>query len=166
MHRHVLNASYVRSSAVGDLNDFNQFFGNLPNPIIRANERSLLNFDAPNRFVFWGQFEAPGKITFSPVWDIHTGFPYSIVDERRDFIGARNRAGRYPTFSSTDLEATRLFSLPFHGGKYKARIGVRLFNAFNHYNPRDFQGDIDSYRYEAFLNSVGRTLRGKFTLEF
>ena len=36
----VLNASYVRSSAIGDLNDFNQFFGNTPTPIIRPNERS------------------------------------------------------------------------------------------------------------------------------
>ena len=32
-------ASYVRSSAIGDLNDFNSYFGNFQNPIIRANER-------------------------------------------------------------------------------------------------------------------------------
>jgi hypothetical protein len=43
---------------------------------------------------------------------------------------------------------------------------LRVFNIFEHYNPRDFQGDVASYRYGAFLNSVGRTLRGKFTLEF
>src|SRR6185369_7175991 len=37
-------ASYVRSSAIGDLNDFNSYFGNFENPIIRANERSRLTF--------------------------------------------------------------------------------------------------------------------------
>jgi len=52
IRRHVLNASYVRSGALGDLNDFNQFYGNTPNPIIRPNERGRLAFDAPNRFVF------------------------------------------------------------------------------------------------------------------
>ena len=73
--QHVMNGSYVRSSAIGDLNDFNQFFGNLPTPIIRANERGPLPFDAPHRFLFWGQFEGPWKITLAPVLDIHTGFP-------------------------------------------------------------------------------------------
>ena len=51
-----LNASYVRSKAIGDLNDFNSYFSNFQNPIIRPNERSLLPYDAPNRFVFWETF--------------------------------------------------------------------------------------------------------------
>src|SRR5262249_35778739 len=37
LHKHLLNASYVRSRSTGDLNDFNQFFGNTPNSIIRPN---------------------------------------------------------------------------------------------------------------------------------
>jgi len=36
------------------LNDFNSYYANFENPIIRPNERSFLPFDAPNRFVFWG----------------------------------------------------------------------------------------------------------------
>ena len=39
-----LTASYVHSSAVGDLNDFNSFFGNVAQAVIRPNERSLLSF--------------------------------------------------------------------------------------------------------------------------
>jgi outer membrane receptor protein involved in Fe transport len=163
---HVLNASYVRSGAIGDLNDFNQFFGNTPNPIIRPNERGRMPFDAPNRFVFWGQFEAPWKITIAPVWDIHTGFPYSVFDEERDFIGERNKAGRFPRFSSTDLQVTKAVRLPMLGGKYKAHVGIRIFNMFNHYNPRDFQANTASPRYGAFLNSVDRMVRGKLVLEF
>jgi len=59
IRRHALNASYVRSKAYGDLNDFNQFFGNNAAAVIEPNQRGLLPFDAPNRFLFWGQFEAP-----------------------------------------------------------------------------------------------------------
>ena len=98
--------------------------------------------------------------------DVHTGFPYSVFDEERDFIGQRNRAGRFPRFSSTDLQVTKEVKLPIRDGKYKAQVGVRLFNIFNHYNPRDIQANIASTRYGAFLNSVDRTIRGKFVLEF
>jgi len=49
--RHHVYVSYVRSSATGDLNAFNDYFGNLRNPVIRANERSLQPFDAPNRLL-------------------------------------------------------------------------------------------------------------------
>ena len=58
-----LNASYVRSKAYGDLNDFNQFFGNNAVAVIEPNERGRLPFDAPNRFLFWGQWKAPFKLT-------------------------------------------------------------------------------------------------------
>jgi len=166
IRRHVLNGSYVHSSAMGDLNDFNQFFGNTPNAIIRSNERGPLPFDAPHRVLLWGQFEAPWKITLAPVFDIHTGFPYSVVDEERDFIGERNRAGRFPRFSSVDLQATKEISLSVGGKKYKAHVGCRIFNLLNHYNPRDLQNNTASARYGAFLNSVDRMVRGKFVLEF
>ena len=79
--RQTLNASYVRSKATGDLNDFNQFFGNDPQAVIQPNSRGPLAFDAPNRFLAWGEFSAPWKVTLMPVLDIHTGFPYSVVNE-------------------------------------------------------------------------------------
>jgi hypothetical protein len=41
-----------------------------------------------------------------------------------------------------------------------------VFNLLNHFNPRDVQNDIDSYRFGALFNGVGRTFRGKFVLEF
>ena len=36
-HKHFINASYVRSRAYGDLNDFFQFFGNVAKPVIQPN---------------------------------------------------------------------------------------------------------------------------------
>jgi len=165
IHRQTLNLSYVRSKAAGDLNDFNQFFGNDPQPIIQENARGPLSYDAPNRFLAWGEFNAPLKLTVMPVWDIHTGFPYSVVNESRDFVGARNDQ-RFRGFDSFDLQVLREFALPFHGKEHKVKVGFGVFNLFNHSNPRDVQNDLDSPRFGDFFNSAVRTFRGKFVLGF
>lgn len=160
-----LNASYVRSRAFGSLNDFNQFFGNNAAPVIQSDQLGLLPFDAPNRFLFSGNFNAPFKLLLSPTLDLHTGFPYSMVDQYRDFIGARD-SQRFPRFNSFDLQVTRPVKLPFPHKDIRARAGFSVFNLFNHFNPRDIQSDVDSDRYGALFNGVGRTFRGKFILEF
>ena len=165
IRRNTLNASYVRSKSYGDLNDFNQFFGNNAVAVIQSNGRGRLPFDAPNRFLFWGQFNAPLKLTLMPVFDLHTGFPYSVIDQRRDFVGPRD-SQRFRRFHSFDLQVTRPISLPFPHKDIKARVGFSVFNLFNHFNPRDVQNNIDSDRFGALFNGVGRTFRGKFVLEF
>jgi len=165
IHRQTLNASYVRSKATGDLNDFNQFFGNDPQAVIQPNSRGPLAFDAPNRFLTWGELNAPGKLMLMPVLDIHTGFPYSVVNESRDFVGARND-GRFPWFDSFDLQVLRNFGLPFHGKEHTVKLGLGVFNLFNHANYRDVQNDLDSYRFQQFFNSAVRSFRGKLVFGF
>jgi hypothetical protein len=160
-----LNASYVRSRAFGDLNDVNQFFGNLAQPVIQPDARGRLPFDAPNRFLFWGSIAAPWKLTFVPVYDVHTGFPYSIVDQYRAFVGPRN-VDRFPMFSSFDFQVTRRIWLPLHGRRIPARVGGGVFNLFNHFDPRDVQNNLASARFGEFFNSSWREYRGKFVLEF
>jgi len=149
-------ASYVRSSSKGDLNDFNTYFGNFTNPIIRPNERSFLPFDVPNRLLFYGEFHVKYKLTVAPVLDIRTGFPYSIIDADRNFVGPRNLAGRFPTFASLDLQVTKSVSLPGRFKKYRANLGLKVFNLTNHFNPRDFQNNLDSDNFAGFSNGVGR----------
>jgi len=161
----LLNASYVRSRAFGDLNDLNQFFGNLAQPVIEPDARGRLPFDAPNRFLFWGTISAPWKLTVVPVYDLHTGFPYSIQDQYRAYVGPRN-IDRFPTFSSFDMQVSRRILLPFHGKHIPARVGAGAFNLFNHFNPRDVQNNLASARYGGFFNSSWREYRGKFVLEF
>ncbi len=161
--RHLLNASYVHSKAFGDLNDFNQFFGNTQQVVIQPDQRARLPFDAPNRFVFWGDFAAPYGITLSPVIDVHTGFPYSVQNQERQYIGPRN-AERFPAFASVDLQVQKRIKLPLIDKH--AQVGFNVFNILNHFNPRDVQNDIDSYRFGSEFNGVGRTFRGKFVLEF
>jgi hypothetical protein len=165
IRKNTLNASYVRSKAYGNLNDFNQFFGNTSTAVINPDARGRLGFDAPNRVLVWGQFAAPLKLTVLPVLDAHSGFPFSIVDESRSFVGPRNDM-RFPRFTSLDLQITRPITIPIPNKEIKARIGFSVFNLLNHFNPRDVQNDIDSYRFGALFNGVGRTFRGKFVLEF
>jgi len=164
--RGTLNVSYVRSKAFGNLNDFNQFFGNNAVAVIQPDSRGRLAFDAPNRFLAWGQWNAPFKLTVLPVLDVHTGFPYSVTDQMRNFVGPRNSA-RFPRFTSFDLQVTRPIAIRFsHHEKLKARVGFSVFNLLNRFNPRDIQSDIDSERFGAQFNGVGRIFRGKFILEF
>ena len=164
--------AYVRSRATGDLNTFNDYFGNLRNPLIRANERSLQPFDAPNRLLAWGDIALPKQITVSPVIDWHTGFPFSLVDENQNFAGARNRGGRYPSFFSLDLQVTKglaprvpnwgFIPTKFRGRKIPGRFGVKVFNLTNHWNPRDFQNNVDASDFGTFYNSPHRGIRLKF----
>jgi carboxypeptidase family protein/TonB-dependent receptor-like protein len=157
-----LNASYVHSQAFGDLNDFNQFFGNDPQAVIQPNQRGRLGFDAPNRVIAWGEIAAPWKLTVAPVLDIHTGFPYSTINQFRDFVGPRNQL-RFPRFVSTDLQVLREIRLPIKDKH--ARVGFGVYNVFNRFNPRDVQSDLDSFRSGDFFNGLGRTFHGKFILE-
>jgi outer membrane receptor for ferrienterochelin and colicin len=163
--QHLLNASYVRSRAFGDLNDLNQFYGNLAQPVIDPDSRGRLSFDAPNRFLFWGTIAGPWKLTIVPVYDLHTGFPYSIQNENREYVGPRN-VDRFPIFSSFDIQVTRRIMIPIHGRKIPARVGGGAFNLFNHFNPRDVQNNLASARYGEFFNPSWREYRGKFVLEF
>jgi hypothetical protein len=154
--------SYTRSSAVGNLNDFNSYFGNIENPVIRPDARGPLPWDAPNRYLFWSNVSLPRGFTLFPLLDVRTGFPLSVIDEDRNFVGARNEAGRYPTFISLDTQVTKRLRLFGHN----TAVGLKVFNITNHFNPRDYQGNLASVNFGGFANSVGRSFRGKWVFEF
>jgi hypothetical protein len=97
-----------------------------------------------------------------PLLDVRTGFPLSTIDENRNFVGARNEAGRYPTFISLDMQVSKRLRVFGHS----ATIGVKVFNITNHFNPRDYQGNLASANYGGFSNGVGRTFRGRWIFEF
>ena len=154
--------SYVRSGARADLNDFQTYFGNLRHPIIRPNEFGKQNFDAPNRLLFWGDFGLPYEVVATPVIEWRSGFPFSIIDEKQNFVGPRNTGGRFPSLMTLDLLVTKGIRIPFRGKKYKGRVGVTIFNITNHWNPRDVQNNVDSQQFGAFYNSPDRSFRTKF----
>ncbi len=158
-------SSYVHSRTTGDLNAFDQYFGNYPNPIIRTNQRGPLSYDAPNRFLLWGLIDLPWKILFGPTLEVRDGFPFSKVDNGLNFVGARNSA-RFPVFFAWDVMLSRKFTFPFRHKKYTFNTGFRLYNITNHFNPRDVQQNISSPNFGQFYNSIGPVFRFKFEMDF
>ncbi len=162
-------ASYTWSRARGDLNTADNFLGDFPALVVRSNEYGPLAWDVPHRFLVFGQLKAPFGLTVSPAVEIRSGFPFSAVNERLDFVGPRNQAGRFPTFVSIDAQVTKDFTVPKFIPKLdgkKARIGVAVFNLTNHFNPRDVQNNLGSLQFGQFFNSLGTSVRGKFEIDY
>jgi len=157
--------SFVRSYAHGELNGYGQFFGNSPNPIVRPNQFGPLPYDAPNRLLFWGSLRLPFKIEFWPVLDVHSGFPYSKVNDELNFVGQRD-SQRFPAFASLDVQVVRPFRIKVFNRERTLRAGIKVFNATSHFNPRDVQDNITSPNYGGLYNSVGTQFRGKLEFDF
>ncbi len=153
--------TYVRSRAQRDLNSFDDFFGNFRNPIVRPNEYSLADVDTPHRFILQGTLMLPGKWIFSPVVELRQGFPYSLRDQDQNFVGRRNQAGRFPNLNTVDIDIQRWFKI----WKWRTRMGIRIFNVFNSFSPRDFQGNRDAGRFGVFSNTIPRLFGGTFQIE-
>jgi len=161
-----LNASYVHSQSLGNLNRFEDFFGDFGNPIIRADERSRLAHDAPDRVLLWGEIKLLWGVRWAPVLDLHSGFPFSLLDQTQNFVGPRNQGGRFPVFASFDSQVWKDFKIKFRGKKRTVRIGVKVFNIFDHFNPRDVQQNVDAADALGLYNARGRLFRGKFSIEY
>ena len=163
--RLLLNGSYVHSRAYGNLNDPSLFFGNYPQAVIQPDARARLPFDATNRVLFWGDMAGPFKLTLVPVYDLHTGFPYSVENQYREYVGPRDTR-HYPRFSSFDLQMTRPISLHIGERTLHMRAGGGVYNVFNHFDPRDVQNIQESNLYGEFFNSAWRDYRGKLVFQF
>ena len=147
-----LSVSYIWSRSRGDLNTLGDIFIPFEQPVIRSNAYGVRPSDVPNRVVVWGTFHLPLALVFGPVVDVHTGFPYSKVDERQNYVGLPN-SQRFPTFFSIDSQVYRDFSIPrgFHFGSRKIRLGFYVINLTNHGN------------FSEVYNNVTSPLFGRFT---
>ena len=141
--RRDLTLSYVWAKATADLNNYDQFYGNFRNPILRANEHNLIPTDVRHRLLVRGTIGLPGKWDFAPVLELRSGFPWSAVDEFQDFVGPRNRAGRLPAVRTLDFSLTR----PWRFRKYRFRAGVKMYNVFGASADRDVQNNLSSPYY-------------------
>jgi len=161
---HYWNLSYVWSRARGDLNTADNFLGDFPGLVIPPNQYGPLPFDAPHRFLGYGELKAPYGLTVTPALEIRSGFPFSYVNDRLEFVGGRNQAGRFPTYMSLDVQVLKGFKVPFLDKR--ARAGAAIFNVTNHFNPRDFQNNTGSLHFGQFFNSLGPSVRAKFEMDF
>jgi hypothetical protein len=149
-----LTVSYVRSKSTRDLNDYDQFYGNFRNPIIRDNANGLSPTDVPNRIIVRGSIGLPGKWVINPIYEWRTGFPWSAVNEFQDFVGPRNESGRLPNVNTFDFTLVR----PWRFKKYSFTAGLKIYNLFDTGNERDVQANITSPDYGKFFNPIERSI--------
>jgi Carboxypeptidase regulatory-like domain len=150
--RSELTASYVRSQARGDLNTLSSVYVPFEAPVIRPDVTSDLASNVPNRLVTWGAFGLPRNFTLSPIVDVHSGLPYSNVDNLQNYVGGANTQ-RFPTFFSLDLKVYREFKLPFLSSNKnrKLRLGVYSINLTNHSNPLSVYNTVTSPYFGHFV---------------
>jgi hypothetical protein len=152
--RRDLTLSYVWAKGTADLNNYDQFYGNFRNPIIRSNEHNVTSTDVPHRLLLRGTIGLPGKWDFSPVLELRSGFPWSAIDEFQDFVGPRNRSGRLPFVNTLDFSIAR----PWQFRKYRFRAGLKVYNLFGASAERDIQNNLTSPNYGTAFNPVERSI--------
>jgi hypothetical protein len=149
-----LTLSYVWAKGTADLNNYDQFYGNLRNPIVRANEHNLMSTDVRHRVLLRGTIGLPGQWDFAPVVELRSGFPWSAVNEFQDFVGPRNRAGRLPAVRTLDFSIAR----PWTFRQRRFRAGIRVYNIFGAAAERDMQTNTTSPSFGQAFNPIERSI--------
>jgi hypothetical protein len=155
-----LFVSYVRSSGRGEFNEFATLFQQLAVPLIQRAGVTRLPTDAKNRIIAWGTANLPYRIVISPVVEWRSGFPYTVVNQR--YVAVETNVRSFPAFMATDLVIYKTFTVK----KRSADLGIQLFNATNHFNPRDVHAVVGAPRLGEFANSVPTILRGFMMLKW
>ena len=150
-----LSFSYVRSSSRGDVNDFGTLFVNLDAPLLEPAGTALTATDVPHRLRGWATFGLVSNIVVSPSVDWRTGFPYSVQDVYRHYVGEPN-SERFPAYFAADVTVYKTFEFRAH----KADLGMQFFNVTSHFNPRDVIAVNESALFGGLTNSFGLTLGG------
>jgi hypothetical protein len=130
-----VRVSYIWSRTRGDLNNLSSVLIPFAQPVIRPNVYGILPYDVPHRVVTWGIVSLPRGFKFSPIADIHTGYPYSNIDTLQNYVGTPN-GQRFHSFFTLDVKLYREFRIPFLGSEkgHHVRLGVYSLNVTNHGN--------------------------------
>jgi hypothetical protein len=154
--------SYVRSRAQGDINEFNNYLGNFPFPVVRPNQYSNLSGDLPNRFLTWGMIKLPSQVRISPMVEWRNGFPYAVTDAAQNYVGLPFTT-RFPSFFSLDSRVSKDFKV---SDKYSVRLSVSGFNLTNHFNPYSVHANTDDPQFGVFFGNYKRRFRLDFDVLF
>jgi len=150
-----LFVSYVRSSSIGEVNDYGTLITNLDAPLFEPAGQAPTPTDTPNRLRSWATWQFPHEIVVSPAVEWRTGFPYSIYDIYRHYAAEPN-SQRFPDYFSLDVTAFKTFDIL----NRKWDLGLQFFNVTGHFNPRDVIAVVNTPRFGELSNSFGVTLGG------
>ena len=168
-NRATANFSYVRSSSLTDVNLFTPNVGTFERLFFSTNRFARSRSDAPDRFLAWGEIRPPGELVITPALDIHTGYPVAFVDADNK-VPNEVDFGRLARTISLDLGVHREFAIKAFDRAARLRIGFRVYNLTDHFNPRDAELAEDELQKHPvlirFFNSVGRSYRASLMLDF
>ena len=151
-----LFVSYVYATSRVESNDFGSMFTNLDTPLLEPNDTaSPAIADVPHRLRAWSTFGLPYSFVISPAVEWRNGFPYSVQDMYRHYVGGFNTE-RLPVYFAVDLTAFKTVDV----FSKKMDLGIQVFNLTNHFNPRDVISVIGSPRFREMTNNLGVTFGG------
>jgi hypothetical protein len=153
--------SYIHSRARGNLNEFTEFLGDFPHPLVRPDVVTEAADNLPNRFLTWGVVPLKYSLLVAPVVEYRSGFPYIAVDEAQNYFGVPNTR-RFPRFFSLDLRVARDMQVEFRGRRHRVRISFSAFNLTNHWNPTAVRLNSADPQFGEFLARRPR----RFQLDF
>jgi hypothetical protein len=156
-----MNASYVHSTARGDLNSLTNYYDAVMWPVVGENAYAPLSGDVPHRLLVRGRVMPTPKWLLVGILDWRSGMPWSAVNEFLDFVGPRNQQFRFPAYARTEIGIEHRFKI----FKLQPWIGVRAYNAFDAFLPTDVQANVTSPFFGTFYNSEYRQLRLQFRFE-
>jgi hypothetical protein len=154
-----VDASYVWSRTRGDLNNLSDVMIPFLQPVIRPNIYGILPYDIPQRVITWGVFSLPKNFMFSPILDVHSGYPYSNVDILQNYVGTPN-GEKFATYLSLDVKIYRNFQIPFMGAKsgktHHIRLGFYSLNVTNHGNFNAVYNNVAAPNFGQFVGFLDR----------
>jgi len=152
---HMLFASYTRSKA--DSNAVLDF--SIDNVLFSPQAGGPLPWDTPNRFLSSGYMPLPGKFAIAYSLDWRNGFPFSLVNENQQLVGAPGSM-RYPGYFSLDLQVERRLNL--FGFQWALRAGCN--DITNRPNPSGVNNNVDSPEFLTYGGIQGRALTARVRL--
>ena len=132
----VLFGSYTRSRANSD-----QVLDPVLGTLFFAPQQSgPLLWDAPNRFLTWGDVPTPiWGILFTYLFDYRSGYPWSGVNQQQFLVGAANTY-RFPDYASLTIGLEKKFT--FRDRVFAARIAA--VNILGRENPDVVVNNVDA----------------------
>jgi hypothetical protein len=150
-----VSTTYVRSSAYANLNAYAASFDNIRWPVIGTDAYAPTSSNAPHRFIAHARALLRDRWLLSSIVEVHSGFPYSAVNDALDWAGARNLDYHFPTVALVDLGIERRVTF----FKWRPFVGLRVYNALNAFVPTEVQANLSSAAFGSFYNSQPRRFR-------
>lgn len=128
--------------------------------ILSPQQAGPVQWDTPNRFVASGWTPIPvWGLLLSGFLQYHTGFPFNVVSQEQQLVGAPNEF-RYPNFFSLDLGVEKRFR--FRGHEWAVRLSE--INITGHENPNSVVNNEDAPNFLTFAGGQRRAFTARLRL--